>query len=266
MPSLQLHCKIDGSSNKTVLLLPGLLGTTRYYEGLTQQLNDKGFRVVRMDLLGFGKSPHPKDQAAYSLDNHAQAIYRTLQAQHITTIDVLVGNSISTLIAARLYRAHPQIFKRLLLIAPLLYANTQQAHTHMIDNNNLPNWLLAGKSAKLLCNTICHVRILGGAIAILSIRNIPVAVRWDTRLHGWPAYHGTMTAAINDHQAYEFVRATRQPVDLLAGTTDAITDTLTLQSLAQANSNVRLHTWHGGHHPALQAPQLIAEIIKNMVN
>lgn len=53
---LSLHTEIYGQGNDTLVFILGLGGTTRYRAPRLQHVGDS-YRVVLVDLLGFGESP-----------------------------------------------------------------------------------------------------------------------------------------------------------------------------------------------------------------
>lgn len=73
---MSLHYHITGSG-PTIILLHGFLSDSRYWRGITSSLSQH-YRVVTIDLLGFGKSPKPKT-ATYSLTYQAQLVAKTIK-------------------------------------------------------------------------------------------------------------------------------------------------------------------------------------------
>jgi len=59
-----------------LVFIPGLSGTTRYWEGRLGAL-EKNYRILLVDPLGFGDSPKPWSR--YTVDRHVDALYQTLK-------------------------------------------------------------------------------------------------------------------------------------------------------------------------------------------
>ena len=77
----------------TVVFLPGLGGTTRYWSSRVAAL-ERRYRVVLVDLLGFGDSPRP--WARYSVERHVQSLAEVLRPYGRVT---LVGHSLGALLS-----------------------------------------------------------------------------------------------------------------------------------------------------------------------
>ena len=90
-----LHAEVRGSlaDGPTVVFLPGLGGTTRYWSSRVAAL-ERRYRVVLVDLLGFGDSPRP--WARYSVERHVQSLAEVLRPYGRVT---LVGHSLGALLA-----------------------------------------------------------------------------------------------------------------------------------------------------------------------
>ncbi|MCP2329212.1 pimeloyl-ACP methyl ester carboxylesterase [Hamadaea flava] len=77
-----------------------------------------GHRSLLIDLLGFGISDRPADQA-YTLEMHADLLARALEQAAAGRADVVahsLGGAVACVLAAR----HPQLVRRLVLIDPVL--------------------------------------------------------------------------------------------------------------------------------------------------
>lgn len=53
-----LYAAESGMGDATLVFLPGMGGTTRYWQGRVTKL-EQDFRVLLVDPLGFGQSPKP---------------------------------------------------------------------------------------------------------------------------------------------------------------------------------------------------------------
>lgn len=66
---LSMHY-VDEGSGRTILLLHGEPSWSYLYRKMIPPLVKRGFRVIAPDLIGFGKSSKPADQAAYTYQTH----------------------------------------------------------------------------------------------------------------------------------------------------------------------------------------------------
>lgn len=78
--SVRLHIVIDGHG-PTMVLIHGVIGSYRIWDRITPYLEPR-YRLVRIDLLGYGRSPRP--HVAYTPTTHVETIRRTLHLANIT--------------------------------------------------------------------------------------------------------------------------------------------------------------------------------------
>ncbi|WP_099974072.1 alpha/beta fold hydrolase [Lactobacillus terrae] len=98
-----VNIKVTGNlddDKRVIVLVPGVLGSTEYYESITPLLSDK-YIVVTADLLGQGKSSQSNDKE-YDIDMEAWAILEALAMVPITSQLVLFGYGISGLVVANM--------------------------------------------------------------------------------------------------------------------------------------------------------------------
>lgn len=91
--SLHTEVRGDPSDGHTVVFLPGLGGTTRYWASRVAALQDR-YRIVLVDLLGFGDAPRP--WIRYGVARHVEALGDALRPYGRAT---LVGHSLGALLA-----------------------------------------------------------------------------------------------------------------------------------------------------------------------
>lgn len=74
-----------GSSNsKTIILLHGVPTSSFLYRNIVNELaNKSGFRVIALDLLGFGESDKPNRTGAYTVDEQATRVFNFADAMNI---------------------------------------------------------------------------------------------------------------------------------------------------------------------------------------
>ncbi|GAA1686117.1 alpha/beta hydrolase [Microcella alkalica] len=83
-------------------------------------LLERHFRVITLDILGFGASPAPEG-ATYTLDEHERALHATLRSLGLRREVILVGHSLGGLIAARYAATHRKSLARLVLVGSPIY-------------------------------------------------------------------------------------------------------------------------------------------------
>ena len=114
-----LHIAGDEGEGPVVVLVHGIASSSVTFQNLVPLL-EPTHRVVSIDILGFGRSPAPAD-AAYTLEEHAAALHRTLRTLRLRRPFVLVGHSLGSLIVSRYAAEHPGTLSRLVLVGPPVY-------------------------------------------------------------------------------------------------------------------------------------------------
>lgn len=118
-----------GSGRQTIVFLHGFLASSRYWRKNQKELA-KRYSTLAVDLLGFGRSPKPKD-SSYDYDDHLSALHHTLEAQKVDTPMILVGHSMGALLALRYASKHPDKVASLHLFNPPLFLDQHQARENL---------------------------------------------------------------------------------------------------------------------------------------
>ena len=98
----RLHVEVRGAGERTLVFIPGLGGTTRYWRSRIERL-EANYRIVLVDLLGFGESAKPWTQ--YSVERHITALWSVLARYAPFT---LIGHSLGALLSVALAARHPR--------------------------------------------------------------------------------------------------------------------------------------------------------------
>jgi pimeloyl-ACP methyl ester carboxylesterase len=114
-----LHVAGDVGEGPVVILIHGIASSSVTFRRLVPRLSDR-YRVISIDLLGFGESVAP-DDATFTLDEHVAAVAATIDSLRLRGRFVLVGHSLGSLISARYAAINPQRLSRLVLVSPPIY-------------------------------------------------------------------------------------------------------------------------------------------------
>jgi pimeloyl-ACP methyl ester carboxylesterase len=116
MESIRIHYKDTGPKDAPVLLLLHGFGSSLQTWDVWAEKLDKKYRVIRLDLPGFGLTgPSPSDD--YSELNDLNTLTRFVDSLGITDLSV-VGHSMGGKIAWTFAAAHAERVKALVLMAP----------------------------------------------------------------------------------------------------------------------------------------------------
>lgn len=130
-----------GGNGELIVLLHGFLGSKGDWAKLAPKLVNAGYRVVAIDLLGFGCAPKPLS-ATYDYADHIVYINKTLEQLAIEEPFILIGHSMGALIAKRYTLQHSQNVKKLVLLHPPLYNDRLQVRETLRNTSLLYRFLL----------------------------------------------------------------------------------------------------------------------------
>jgi pimeloyl-ACP methyl ester carboxylesterase len=112
---VRIHYQEAGDENApAIILIHGFISSTLIWSGTFLPLADAGFRVIAIDLPGFGYSDKPAD-ARYTIDSQAHAVVSLMDRLGIDTATI-VGASYGGAIAATIALDYPERVDRLVLV------------------------------------------------------------------------------------------------------------------------------------------------------
>ena len=111
----QIHL-IDQGDGPTIFLLHGFAASAHTFRELVPLLA-KDFRVLALDLNGFGSTERPSNRADYSRIAQARLIRRLAEALGIREVTV-VGHSYGASVAMTIAQEYPDFAERLVLVSP----------------------------------------------------------------------------------------------------------------------------------------------------
>ncbi|MBI2121430.1 MAG: alpha/beta fold hydrolase [Candidatus Wildermuthbacteria bacterium] len=105
----------ERGSGRPILFLHGWGSSSDSWSGVADELSKSGFRVVILDLPGFGKTPPPPQ--AWGVGEYAAFVEKFGRALDIFPC-VLAGHSFGGQVAVMLASLRPGLVSRLVLVAP----------------------------------------------------------------------------------------------------------------------------------------------------
>ncbi|MFM6929465.1 MAG: alpha/beta fold hydrolase [Bdellovibrio sp.] len=132
----------EKGSEKVIVLFHGKNFSGYYFEDMAKVLVGKGYRVIMIDQIGFGKSTKPA-MLQYSLQAMASYSKDLLVHLKITKFQ-LVGHSMGGMLAARYALMYPESVTKLFMIDPLgledwktltTYKTVDQLYSQELANN-----------------------------------------------------------------------------------------------------------------------------------
>lgn len=144
---LRMHYLDEGlHQGKTFLCLHGQPTWSYLYRRMLPVFTAAGHRVVAPDLLGFGRSDKPRDEAAYSFDFHRNSLIALIRALNLQNI-VLVCQDWGGLLGLTLPMKMPERFVGLVAMNTALATGDAPLTQGFLDwrewNNRNPDMAIA---------------------------------------------------------------------------------------------------------------------------
>lgn len=105
----------EGTGDKTILLVHGLASNAGFWRYNIDALADAGYRVIAVDLPGYGKSA--KGAYPYDMTFYAGTLARFIEALDLDPL-IYVGHSMGGQIGLTLALERPELIDQLVLAAP----------------------------------------------------------------------------------------------------------------------------------------------------
>ena len=114
----RIHYQEFGApSDPPMILIHGYTASVYVWKTVAPMLAHAGYRVVAVDLLGFGFSDKPRS-FDYSIESHARIIWRLMNQLGIGQA-IIVGNSYGGAVALNLALDYPEAVEKLVLVDPV---------------------------------------------------------------------------------------------------------------------------------------------------
>lgn len=255
----RLNVTVYGSG-EPVVFLHGFRGSGRYWEPHVRKLAG-GHQIIIVDLLGFGESPWPA-HIRYDVNDHLQAIHRTIVPIVNGRRAVIVGHSMGAILAAEYaqrYRA--EVSGLIVLNAPMFRAEDEARSKIKAMSPMAAMFSVQRFWARASCDLVCAFRPFLYRIAPRMEPDIPAQVASDSVLHRWESFDGTLRNVVLRSNMEQTLRALAPlPISILHGTDDHITDRGRLESAA-AESAATLKFIEGDHNMFLRNPNQVTAAI-----
>lgn len=242
--------RIDKGRGQPVVFLHGIASTGENWHYVADLLDEKKYRVIALDLLGFGKSPQP-DWLEYSVDDHAKAVQATLRRMHITRPVILVGHSMGSLVAAHIARRSPWRVKHLILYQMPIYSAVPNLDVKDFRRQAyLSTFRYFAEHPKA---TLWYAKILGRTASKVA------GFVLDERT--WQPFELSLRNTIMQQQSAENLRTLRMPTDVIYGKYDVLVLKKNLQHFFRPSKYLRFYEIDEIHRISARAGQLIYELI-----
>lgn len=230
---------------EVIILLHGFLASSSYWSKLQPLLTKSGYRVITIDLLGFGNAPKPKN-LTYDYIDHVTYLNNIIDDLKLRSF-TLVGHSMGALVASRYALTYPKKIKSLVLLHPPLYKNAAEARQTLRST---------GKHYQFFLDS--RFRELGW----IAMRRLPF-----TRIspHGRTAREGSLKHIIESAQIFDDLKHMTAKTLLVIGSKDRH-QYLTNITLFPLSNSVNVSRHDVNHHSPFYNPDLVHRLVQSVIN
>jgi pimeloyl-ACP methyl ester carboxylesterase len=235
--SLNVSFDSGGKRKPTIVLLHGIAATSKTWDVLIKELDTKLYRVIALDLLGFGMSPKPIN-CSYTVDDHAMYIRKTLKRLKVKKPYKLVGHSMGSIISAHIGYLFPSDIDELILLSPPLYISDPKlnviARTRTDLYMNAYDFILKNKDF-----TINNSQFLRKLLRIEDGS--------DVNQDNWNSFKLSLQNTIIKQKAFDEIKGGYKPTHIIFGTMDEFLVQESINKLS-GNDHIRITKLIGVNH------------------
>lgn len=233
-----LNIGADVGSGNILVMLHGIESSHVYWEPLIKPLSEN-YRVVAVDLLGFGESPKPLN-ISYSLDDQVEWLKQTLDNHGIKKFE-FCAHSLGAIVAVAFAAKYPKQVKKMTLLAPVFVPSRQRSNNQIIRRLNFTDKISDG--SYLYSHT---AKALGYA-----------------RMSKYLPSLRTLKNSIRSQNALSMAKKAQEiPTNILFGSRDGLIDKVFLAGVAKQFRQSKVEELKGeGHNFALFNPRVVLRAV-----
>lgn len=232
-----LHVARDEGSGPPVVMIHGIASSSVTFDNVVP-LAVPHHRVVTIDLLGFGGSPVPEG-ARFTIEEHVDALARTIRRLKLRQPFVLVGHSMGSLIATRYTATRRGDVSKLVLVSPPVYV-TPTALGAPLDRSAMGLYLRVYEY--LRGNKEFTIKAAAQLARFAPIKNL-----LDVSETNWRPFVLSLEHLIETQTTVSDLAAVRVPIELVYGSLDPFVVPSGLKIVEQFK-HVTAHRVDGGDH------------------
>lgn len=234
-----------------MLLIHGLGTNAHTWDPLVKLIDKSKWHLVGFDLLGFGRSPKPKDNS-YSVNEHAKSILASLDRAFKNQKFIIVGHSMGCLVASHIAWLKPDMVDRMILYEPPLFADSPEFRSHK-RRRKLYSALYEEISKR--------PRLLLPYSKLTSRLAFTEAV--DMSGESWLPLERSLKNTILNQKAFDELKSTRVPTDIIYGKYDFVVTRSDVKEILQANKMISFHLVNDIHYITSRSARHIIKLLKS---
>lgn len=252
----KLHVHFDNKKDQscfTIVFLHGIASDSRAWAETIKDIKSnselKGLRLISLDLLGFGKSAHPK-WLNYSYRDYQKSLNSTFKKIKVNSPIILVGHSMGGLISANFSLKYPQNIQQLILVSPPVILPQELAH--------LPD--------KFYRKTYGSADSIVSSFPVKTLANfIDKISSFNSKYIKRPAFSATMDNIILNRENYNYFSKIEIPTTIIHGRFDPLVIGSNLTKLTEENSHLKLINVVSHHDITASKRRKIIKILKEAI-
>lgn len=202
-----------GPDGEPVLLVHGLGGTGAQWAQVADRLAGEALPSLRVDLLGHGGSLDIGTR--FTAAEQASALLRLLDDHGLDTV-VVAAHSYGCAVAAELANAAPDRVRRLLLVCPPAYPDSDTARRRIGNDSWMTRRTVEGAPvANLVCGAMCLSRGLVSRLAPRVRSDLDPDVARGGVEHSYPAMWDAVATLVRENPLPEWLRQPGRPTSVL---------------------------------------------------
>lgn len=227
-------------AEKTFVFLHGIAASYKTFRATLSEVgldeNFRNCRLVALDLVGFGRSPKPKDWP-YTYESYSKSLRKTLKKLKVKEPVVLVGHSMGCLIATDFTMRQMEKDKRLQIESMILVSPPVMKPE---DARKLPERFMVRVYEDLAKHT--HDK------AVRTITSFVSKVSsFENKNFNTPAFRRSMDNLITNAETWKRLKKIPVPTVILHGVTDPLVVRENLVELTKRSRQIKFVTALGGH-------------------
>jgi len=238
----------------TFILIHGIGNSAKAWEELIPLL-PKNVRVIGIDLLGFGQSPHPQ-WAVYNAKTQARSVGATMVKLRLLQQPTIVGHSLGSLVAVEVAKRYSLIVKQLILCSPPFYKQTEEKRLLLRRDEILKDLY---RRAKKYPQTL-------ESLSPLIVKLKLASKAFNVNAGNVDAYVAALEASIVNQTSLQDAAKLKLPVTILYGALDPVVIGSNIRGLAKNSENIIAKKITTGHEIVGRYVKIVAKEMSELVS